>query len=437
MNVVVIGLGYVGSVTSACFAAAGHSVTGVDVSTQKVDQLNRAVSPVHEPELDLLIQKGISSGSLKATTSLLDAWEDGEVFIVAVGTPTGPSGDVRLDAVTGVAAEIGKLLQNAGSFKVVVITSTVPPGTLRSVVQPILEEASGKVTGVDFGLAFSPEFLREGTAVDDFSQPERVVLGVDEARSEDLLRELFAAFTQDPVITSPEVAESVKFAANAWHALKVAFANEIGRTCAANSVDSHEVMEIFKSDRKLNISDKYLTPGFAFGGSCLPKDVRTLTYRARSQGVRVPVLESLLPSNEEHLAFALREIEKLAPKRIAVLGLAFKADTDDLRESPAVPLVEALIGRGYVVRIFDEQIQLEKLIGANKEYVLRRLPHLVDLMITSDAEAVEDADIVVIAQANRRFRSTVANLAGNHTVLDLAGIARGVETKATYRGLAW
>lgn len=437
MNVVVIGLGYVGSVTSACFAAAGHRVTGVDVSSQKVAQLNRAESPVHEPELDKLIQKGISSGALRATTDLEEAWSEGEVFIVSVGTPSGPSGDVRLDAVTGVAAEIGKLLRDSADFKVVVITSTVPPGTLRSVVQPILQESSGKLAGVDFGLSFSPEFLREGTAVDDFSQPERVVLGVDDDRSTDSLRTLFSAFSDDPVITTPEVAESVKFAANAWHALKVAFANEIGRTCAANSVDSHEVMEIFKSDKKLNISDKYLTPGFAFGGSCLPKDVRTLTYRARSQGVRVPVLESLLPSNEEHLAFALREIEVLAPKRVSVLGLAFKADTDDLRESPAVPLVEAMIGRGYDVRIYDEQIQLEKLIGANRDYVLQRLPHLVDLLITSDIEAVEGSDVVIIAQANRRFRSTLAGLSENQIILDLAGIGRGAETKATYRGLAW
>lgn len=437
MNVVVVGLGYVGSVTSACFAAAGNQVVGVDVSAHKVDQLNKAISPVHEPDLDRLIQKGISTGTLKATTRLEDAWDEGDVFIVSVGTPTGPSGDVRLDFVTSVAREIGALMRTTDEFKVVVITSTVPPGTLRNVVQPLMEEVSGKIAGLDFGLAFSPEFLREGTAVDDFSKPERVVIGADDPESTAKLRQLFGSFTSDPVITSPEVAESVKFAANAWHALKVAFANEIGRTCAANGVDSHDVMEIFKSDKKLNISDKYLTPGFAFGGSCLPKDVRTLTYRARSQGVRVPVLEALLPSNEEHLAFALREIEALAPRRISVMGLAFKADTDDLRESPAVPLVEALIGRGYEVCIFDEQIQLDKLVGANREYVLTRLPHLVELLVTNSSEAVRDADLIVIAQANRRFNDTLPLLSEGQSVLDLAGTARGVETAATYRGLAW
>jgi GDP-mannose 6-dehydrogenase len=437
MNVVVIGLGYVGSVTSACFAAAGNQVVGVDVSAHKVDQLNNAISPVHEPDLERLIQKGISSEALKATTRLEDAWDAGDVFIVSVGTPTGPSGDVRLDFVTSVARELGALMKSENDFKVFVITSTVPPGTLRNVVQPLIEEFSGKRAGMDFGLAFSPEFLREGTAVEDFSKPERVVIGADDPKSIDRLRRLFGAFAADPVITSPEVAESVKFAANAWHALKVAFANEIGRTCAANGVDSHDVMEIFKSDKKLNISEKYLTPGFSFGGSCLPKDVRTLTYRARSQGVRVPVLEALLPSNEEHLAFALREIEALAPRRITVMGLAFKADTDDLRESPAVPLVEALIGRGYQVRIYDEQIQLDKLVGANREYVLTRLPHLVDLLVTNASEAVLDADLVVIAQANSRFNDTVQSLTKGQAVLDLAGVARGVATEAEYRGLSW
>lgn len=437
MNVVVIGLGYVGSVTSACFAAAGHRVVGVDVSPHKVEQLNKGQSPVHEPDLDQLIQKGISSGALSASTELDAAWADSEIFIVSVGTPTGPSGDVRLDAVTTVAKEIGNLLRGAEDFKVVVITSTVPPGTLRNIVQPILEEMSGRQAGADFGLAFSPEFLREGTAVDDFSNPEKVVIGADDERSITLLTELFGSFTTDPTITSPEVAETVKFAANAWHALKVAFANEIGRTCAANEVDSHEVMEIFKSDKKLNISDKYLTPGFAFGGSCLPKDVRTLTYRARSQGVRVPVLESLLPSNDEHLAFALREIEGLKPKRVSVLGLAFKADTDDLRESPAVPLVEALIGRGYDVRIYDEQIQLDKLVGANREYVLTRLPHLLELLITNPEDAVKGADLILIAQANKRFGSTLKSLSEEQQVLDLAGVGRGVQTPAMYRGLAW
>lgn len=437
MNIVVVGLGYVGSVTSACFSAAGNQVRGVDTSAQKVEQLNEAISPVHEPGLDKLIEDGISSGRLRASTSLQDAWAAGEVFIVSVGTPTGPSGDVRLDAVTGVANEIGALLESAESFKIIVITSTVPPGTLRGVIQPILEKNSGKRAGVDFGLAFSPEFLREGTAVADFTKPERVVIGADDARSIDRLSELFASFAPDPVITSPEVAESVKFAANAWHALKVAFANEIGRTCAANGVDSHQVMEIFKSDKKLNISDKYLTPGFAFGGSCLPKDVRTLTYRARSQGVRVPVLESLLPSNEEHLAFALRDIERAEPRRVTVLGLAFKSDTDDLRESPAVPLVEAMIGRGFDVRIYDEQIQLDKLIGANKDFVFKRLPHLVDLLITDLEEALRGSDLIVIAQANRRFNGALESLTHDQRILDLAGTARGIDTAASYKGLTW
>lgn len=437
MNIVVIGLGYVGSVTAACFAGAGHRVVGVDVSAQKVRQLNEAESPVHEPDLASLISKSVANGTLRATCRLDEAWDQADLLVVSVGTPSGPSGDVKLDYVTGVVQEIGLLLSQTTDFKVVVITSTIPPGTFRSLVQPLLESTSGKKAGVDFGLCFSPEFLREGTAVDDFTNPERVVIGSDDPKSTERLCELFAAFTSDPVITTPEVAESVKFAANAWHALKVAFANEIGRSCEANEVDSHAVMEIFKSDRKLNISDRYLTPGFSFGGSCLPKDVRTFTYRARSQGVRIPVLEALLPSNEEHLAFALREIDALSPRNICVLGLAFKSDTDDLRESPAVPLVESLIGRGYGVKIFDEQIQISKLVGFNRDYVMTRLPHLVDLMETDAEEAVSEADLIVVAQSNRRFIEILAGLPEGKRVLDLSGVARGVSTRAQYKGLTW
>ena len=437
MKIAVVGLGYVGSVTSACFAAHGHRVIGVDVSQVKVDQLNAAISPVHEPGLALLIKTAVGAGTLMATTSLSEAWPDSEAIIISVGTPTGHNGDVRLDAFNSVTDDIAALLTTTDSFKIIVVTSTVPPGTLRTHIQPALERASGKRAGHDFGLCFSPEFLREGTAVADFTKPEKVVIGSDDERSTLALRELFSSFTLEPVVTTPEVAESVKFASNAWHALKVAFANEIGRACAATGVDSHAVMEIFKSDRKLNISDRYLTPGFAFGGSCLPKDVRTFTYRARSQGVRIPVLEALLPSNEEHLAFALREIEMISPRKILVLGLAFKADTDDLRESPAVPMVESLIGRGYEVKIYDEQIQLDKIIGANRDYVLSRLPHLIDLLVCDPDDAAGDADLILVAQGNRRFGAIIAELRAGQDVLDLTGAARGVATAATYRGLTW
>lgn len=436
MKLAVVGLGYVGSVTSACFASVGHTVVGVDVSESKVAQINGGIPPVHEDGLDELVQAGVRSGVLRASTSLSEAWDASEILIVSVGTPSAPSGDVNLSAVLAVVTEMSVLLSAESEFKLIVITSTVPPGTLAEKIRPVLE-SSGKRAGQDFGLAFSPEFLREGSAIRDFVEPEKVVIGANDDRSIGMLQDLFSGFTSTPTVTTPEVAETVKFAANAWHALKVAFANEMGRISDAVSIDSHEVMRIFKEDRKLNISDRYLTPGFAFGGSCLPKDLRTLTYRARSAGVRVPVLESILPSNEEHLAFALRAIEALEGRRVLVLGLAFKANTDDLRESPAVPLVEALMGRGYEVSVFDEQVQLDKLVGANRDYVISRLPHIAENFVADPIETAREVEIVIVAQANPRFDQVLATLPASCTVIDLAGASNPGSTAADFRGLTW
>ncbi len=436
MNIAVVGLGYVGSVTAACFADYGHTVIGVDVSPTKVDQINAGVTPVQEAGLADLIRTHVDSGQLRATTSLAEAWETTEVFIVSVGTPSALSGDVDMVAVNAVVEQLGQLLATADEFRVVVITSTIPPGTIRASIRPTLERLSGKTAGVDFGLCFSPEFLREGTAIDDFTKPEKVVIGSNDDKSTEILKDLFSGFSSTPTVTSPEIAETVKFTSNAWHALKVAFANEIGRISDDAGIDSHEVMKIFKEDKKLNISPLYLTPGFAFGGSCLPKDLRTLTYRARAHGVRLPVLESILPSNDEHLAFALRQIEKVAPTTILVLGLAFKSGTDDLRESPAVPLVEALIGRGYQVRIFDEEIQMDKLVGANLRYVETRLPHLVDLLLPT-IDAHTGSDLVVVAQRNSKFVPFLETLGGDIRILDLAGLPNVPELAASYAGLTW
>lgn len=439
MRVAVVGLGYVGSVTAACFASRGHSVVGCDVSAAKVDQINSGVPPVHEDGLTELTRKHVADGKLRATVSLAEAWTASEVLIVSVGTPSGLSGDVDLSSMRAIVHEMGDLLAADDSFKFIVITSTVPPGTLANTIRPTLEQRSGKYAGRDFGLAFSPEFLREGTAVRDFIDPEMVVIGADDDRSREVLRRLYGAFSRTPVVTTPEVAETVKFASNAWHALKVAFANEIGRIAQDGEIDSHEVMRIFKLDHKLNVSERYLTPGFAFGGSCLPKDLRTLTYRARSAGVRVPVLESILPSNDEHLAFALRRICDLPGRRVLVLGLAFKAGTDDLRESPAVPLVEALMGRGYHVRVFDEEVQLGKLVGANRSYLLSRLPHIAENLVTDPIEAVRDGelDIVVVAQPNPRFASVLEQVPESIRVIDLAGAQTRRDHSANYLGLTW
>jgi GDP-mannose 6-dehydrogenase len=437
MNIGVIGLGYVGAVTAACFAEAGHRVFGVDVSDIKVDELNNGQSPLSEFGLQDLISKHVASGALSATTRLEEVFDDAELFIVSVGTPSLPSGDVDLSYVDSVVDELGDLLARAQSRKTVVITSTIPPGTINDRIRPRLEKRSGLQSRESFGLAFSPEFLREGTAIADFSKPEKVVLGCDDEPSRAALHALFGPFDGPIIDTTVEVAEMVKFSANAWHALKVTFANEIGRLCAAFDVDSHEVMRIFKRDTRLNISEAYLTPGFAFGGSCLPKDLRTLTYRARAAGVTVPMLDAVLPSNREHLRYSTEAVERQGDGKVLLLGLAFKSGTDDLRESPTVPLAEALLGKGRDVRVFDEYVQLDRLVGSNLLYVTRQLPHLASLLGTDlDAELAK-ADIIVLSQTNPRFAAALGKLKAHQRVVDLAGVGRQVPTKAEYFGATW
>lgn len=436
MNIAVVGLGYVGAVTAACFASAGHRVVGVDVSTVKVELIRSGRSPLSEFGLDDLVSDGVRSGRLSATTDLPEAVEAAEVVIVAVGTPSQPSGDVDMTFVESVVDELGTYLRDCETFKTIVITSTIPPGSLKGAILPRLERLSSRTAGVDFGLAFSPEFLREGTAIADFTQPEKVVIGADDEQSARLLTELFAPFGAPITHTTADVAEMVKFAANSWHALKVAFANEIGRICGGVNVDSHSVMEIFKQDKRLNISETYLTPGYAFGGSCLPKDLRTLTYRARTHGVQVPMLDSVLVSNTIHAQSAVSLVEDI-PGSALILGLAFKAGTDDLRESPAVPLAEALLGKGRELRIFDEHVQLGRLVGANLSFVTQKLPHLAELLATDLSSELERADVIVIAQANPRFAAALGGLRKDQVVVDLTGVGRSAQTDARYIGLTW
>ena len=437
MNIGVIGMGYVGAVTAACFADAGHRVFGVDVSPIKVEELNRGVSPLSEFGLQDLIRRHVASGALTATTRLDEVFDEVELFIVSVGTPSLPSGDVDLSYVDTVVDELGDLLPRARDRKTIVITSTIPPGTIHERIRPRLEQRSGLVSRVDFGLAFSPEFLREGTAVADFSRPEKVVLGCDDDISREALHALFGPFDGPIIDTTVEVAEMVKFSANAWHALKVTFANEIGRLAAAYQVDSHEVMRIFKRDTRLNISEAYLTPGFAFGGSCLPKDLRTLTYRAGAAGVSVPVLDAILPSNREHLRHAIEAVERQGDGTVLLLGLAFKSGTDDLRESPTIPLAEAMLGKGRTVRVYDEYVQLDRLVGSNLDYVTRVLPHLAALLGTDLQAELDAADIVVLSQWNPAFAAAIGDLKPHQRVIDLTGVGRSTPTDAEYSGATW
>jgi len=436
VRITVVGLGYVGAVSGACLAESGHDIILVDVNPIKVEQLNSGISPISELGLDELVRANVGRGRLAATDDMIWAMKQADAVLICVGTPTGRNGDVHLDDVLAVAGQIGRALAQRPDWCLVLVTSTVPPGTVEQQVVPVLERESGKRSVDDFGIAFSPEFLREGSAIADFTTLSKTVIGAEDGRSATTAESIFRPFTADVQHTSIRVAEMAKFADNAWHALKVAFTNEVGRICDGMGIDSQEVMRIFRADLRLNVSPAYLTPGFAFGGSCLPKDLRTLTYRARALGVSVPVLESILPSNHGHLQLAISKIQATGRKRVALLGLAFKCGTDDLRESPALELAECLLGKGYSVAIHDEYLSLAKLVGANRDYLLRVLPHVASLLNDDLRQVLDGADIVVVAQRNPRY-SNVVDLAGDRPVLDLTGVARPLRATALYDGLTW
>jgi GDP-mannose 6-dehydrogenase len=437
MRIAAVGLGYVGSVAGACFAATGHDVTFVEVNRTKVEQINSGTSPVVEAGLPELIRDGWRSGRLRATDDLGAAIADGDVAIVCVGTPTGRNGDVSLDDIERVCRQIGMALAECTRPFLVVVTSTVPPGTTEQLIIPTLEKESGKTCGLDFGVAFSPEFLREGVAVSDFLHPQLTVLGASDERALRTATELYRPFGGEVCTVPIGVAETVKLVGNAWHALKVVFANEVGRFCESQGIDSRAVMDVFKHDTRLNVSTAYLNPGFAFGGSCLPKDLRTLNYRAHANGVELPVLQNVLRSNSVQVEFALQKVEQYSCQRVAVLGLAFKHGTDDLRESPILHLVERLIGKGYDVRLHDDAVQLPRLVGVNRAHLLRALPHVARLLRDDVADAVEGAEIIVVAQGNPAYSAVLENLVPGQKVLDLVGVAAGVAAADQYRGLLW
>lgn len=437
MKITVVGLGYVGSVTGACLAGSGHDITFAEVNPVKVAQLNGGESPVVEKGLAELIRDCHAQGRLRATDALVDAVAEASVVIVCVGTPTGRTGDVHLVDMEKVCSQIGSALAQRNEWLLVVVTSTVPPGTTESVIIPRLEEESGKTCGTDFGVVFSPEFLREGSAVADFQHPEVTILGASDDRALDAAVALYEGLGGQVMPTSVPVAETVKLVGNAWHALKVVFANEVGRFCESQGIDSRAVMEIFKKDRRLNVSGAYLSPGFAFGGSCLPKDLRTLTYRARVHGVELPVLDNILRSNRAHIDLTMQRIEEYGAQRVAVLGLAFKHGTDDLRESPNLELVERLLGKGYEVRVHDESVLLPRLVGANREHLMRTLPHVARYVVDDLKEALRGADVVVVAQANPAYADILEQVSPGQKVLDLDGVARMPVASAQYRGLLW
>jgi GDP-mannose 6-dehydrogenase len=431
----IYGLGYVGSVSAACLAADGHEVLGIDIDKTKVETINRGESPVVESGLSELIHRGVASNKLRATT---ETAEDGDVSIVCVGTPSNDNGSLCLSHISRATEQIGDFIRTRASYHLVCIRSTVLPGTVETHIIPILEHHSTKKAGRDFGICMNPEFLREGSSIRDYYSPPFTIIGQLDARSGDVIAELYSSLSAPVIRTKLAVAEMVKYAGNAFHALKITFANEIGTLCKQLGVDGTEVMELFCRDPKLNISSAYLQPGFAFGGSCLPKDLRALLYKAKELDLEPPVLRSILISNASHVEEAYRLVRKTGKKKVAVLGLSFKPGTDDLRESPIVALIEILIGKGHEVAIYDQDVALPRLHGSNRFYIDQAIPHMSRLLKASIDEAIGASEVVVVAKRSSECEESLKRLANGKPVVDLVrALTRSSDPKGTYEGICW
>jgi GDP-mannose 6-dehydrogenase len=438
VNISVFGLGYVGCVSAASLAADGHRVIGIDVNPEKVRSVNDGRSPIVEPGLEELLADSVSAGRLRATTSTAEAIGESDVSLLCVGTPSRKNGSLDLTYLTRVAEQIGAVLRDKSSYHVVVVRSTVLPGTTHDVVIPALERESGKQYGIGFGVAVNPEFLREGTALNDFRTPPLTLVGHNHAADAAGAMGLYESIDAPMISTSIRVAEMMKYTSNAWHALKVCFANEIGNVCKRVGIDSHEVMDIFCRDEKLNVSSYYLKPGFAFGGSCLPKDVRALQYRAQELDVALPVISAILPSNRQQIERAFEEVMETGKKRIGLLGFSFKPGTDDLRESPLVVLAEALLGKGLSLAIYDKNVSTARLIGANKDYINTQIPHLSRLLRPSVDEVIEQSEVIVVGNRSPEFSDALVHTRADQIVLDLVRLPIDqASIAADYRGICW
>ncbi|MDU9410264.1 GDP-mannose 6-dehydrogenase [Pseudomonas sp. zfem001] len=436
MRISIFGLGYVGAVCAGCLSARGHEVIGVDVSQTKIDLINQGKSPIVEPGLAELLEAGVNSGLLRGTTDVAAAVLASELSFIAVGTPSKRNGDLDLGYMESVCKQIGIALRDKQERHTVVVRSTVLPGTVKNVVIPLIEEASGKKAGVDFGVATNPEFLRESTAIKDYDFPAMTVIGELDEQSGDLLQELYSELDAPIIRKSIEVAEMIKYTCNVWHAAKVTFANEIGNIAKAAGVDGREVMDVVCQDHKLNLSKYYMKPGFAFGGSCLPKDVRALSYRAGSLDVETPLISSLMRSNAAQVKKAFDIVTHYDKRRIGLLGLSFKAGTDDLRESPLVELAEMLIGKGYELRIFDSNVEYARVFGANKEYIESKIPHVSSLLCKELDEVVSQSDVLIIGNGEQRFAEVMNSVGDDKQIVDLVGFMAHA-TQANKEGICW
>jgi GDP-mannose 6-dehydrogenase len=437
LRISVFGLGYVGAVSAGCLAYEGHDVVGVDPVSIKVDLINRGQSPIVETAVGEIIASATKAGRLRATSDPNEAIHETELSFVCVGTPSQANGNLDLRYIRRICEQIGEALKNKRDRHTVVIRSTILPGTMRKIVIPILEEFSGKKASAGFGVCNNPEFLREGSAVSDFRCPPKTVIGELDQASGDVLAALYEKLDAPLIRTDLETAEMVKYVDNSWHALKIGFANEIGTLCKSLNLDAHRVMSIFCGDRKLNLSAAYLVPGFAFGGSCLPKDLRAISYAAKMNDLDLPILNAILPSNEKQVNRGLQLIMEKGHQKIGILGFSFKAGTDDLRESPLIEVIERLLGKGYDLRIYDKNVNMASLIGANRDFILNRIPHISRLMVSRIDAILDYAQTIVIGNKDPDFNTVPDKLREGQSIVDFVRVLHSKSDNGKYDGICW
>ncbi len=438
MNISIFGLGYVGSVSAACLANKNYNIIGVDSNQKKVDMINAGKPLIIEPELKKLTAVGVQNGTLRATVDVNHAVLNSDLSFICVGTPSQKNNSLDLQYIKRVCEDIGCALKLKKEYHIVACRSTMLPGSMRTVVIPLLEKFSQKKEGRDFSACINPEFMKEGSAVYDYFNPPFNVVGSSDDRVREVLNQLNSTCTNLPTLfLDIEEAELIKYTSNIWHALKIGFANEIGNVCKSLNIDSHQVMEVFCQDTKLNMSPYYLKPGFAFGGSCLPKDIRAFLYESHHLNVKLPIISSILPSNQLQIDIALNMILAEGNKQIGVLGFSFKANTDDLRESPIVELIERLIGKGYEITLFDKNVLEARLHGANRDYILHHIPHLSQLMVNSTDELLSRSKTIIIGNNADEFDGVLDNLRPDQVVIDLVRTRKNHPLNKQYKGICW
>ena len=437
MDISIFGLGYVGVVSMACLASKGHRVIGIDVNPKKVDMINEGKCPIVEKDLPELLMQATHDGLISATNQVSVAIANSTLSMICVGTPSRANGSLNTRYLQNVCRDIAGCLGKKDTPHILVFRSTMLPGTAVDTVIPILEEASGLTEGKDFYVVFNPEFLREATAVFDFNHPPKTVVG---GRNVSIVQKVLDIYRDIPgpmIGTTLEVAEMVKYLDNNFHALKITFANEIGQICKKLDIDSHKVMEIFVQDTKLNLSSQYLWPGFAFGGSCLPKDLRAITYLSKMLDLETPMLNSMMISNQAQVLAVMKRVIAYKKKKIGVAGFSFKAGTDDLRESPMIEVIETLLGKGYDLKLYDKNVTIARLMGANKEYIENRISHIASLMVSSLDEIIEDRELIIIGNRAEEFTRLLTECREDQIIFDLVRIGEQMNTRARYDGICW